>query len=196
MWNHIVGGEVLIGGDWTRHDYREQRTAIAKLDESGHVLWRHTLGEAPPHDVAIDARGDIVIVGDVSNDDTAGGFATKLAADGAHLWTEHLGLRMMAWGVAVDARGDLVVTGATAGEVDVCGRDRPGPEQITFLAKLAPDGRFVWARHVELGAWGGGEDVATHPAGGIVVAGFGTTGPVRVMDTLPERYLFVTRLRP
>nr|CAI43926.1 hypothetical protein [Sorangium cellulosum] len=196
VWNHIAEGYVLLGDELSRHDYRERRTSVAKLDASGHVLWSHVLGEDSPRDVAIGARGDVVIVGDAGDDETAAGFATKLAADGGHLWTKGLGLRMWPRGVAVDARGDLVISGITSGEVDVCGRDRTGPEQITWLAKLDPNGRFVWARRVELGAWGGGEGVAIHPAGGVVVAGFGATGPLRVMETLPEQYLFLTRVRP
>jgi DNA-binding beta-propeller fold protein YncE len=197
-WNHIHSSyDVLRGQKRDGLDEPERLPSIAKLDEVGNVNWSRALGKGVSRGVAIDTRGEIMIVGDAGRGQPPAGFASKIAADGRALWTKDLGPRMSPYGIAADANGNMVVTGISMDGLDVCGRHRPGPKQTAFLAKLDPAGSLMWARQIELGSWGGGEDVAVNPAGAIVVSGFGSPAPLIIMgDTPYDPHMFVTRIGP
>jgi hypothetical protein len=194
--NHLIGLHDLVNQRRDGIVEHEHLPWMAKLDESGNVNWIRSLGKGVSRGVAVDMHGDIMSIGAASHGEPPFGFAEKIAADGRTLWTRNLGPRMSPYGVAVDANDNMIVTGVSVDGVDVCEHHRPGPKHTAFLAKLDPAGSLVWGRPIELGVWGGGEDVAVHPSGAIVTAGFGATGPSKLVGPPSALHMFLTRIGP
>lgn len=158
-----LGNETLTGGG----------CFIAKFNSSGETIWARGVapvnGSASCREVAVDASGDVFIVGGFSgsldvgggplvakgNDD---GFIVKLAPDGSHLWSKRMGdaAAAVVLSAAIDASENLLVTGyfqsSLGGVMSMGGND-------IFVAKLnGSNGGVVWVR-------GFGSPVATNEQG-------------------------------
>jgi hypothetical protein len=162
---------------------------VAKLDTNGGYVWDATYGDAATQratDVAIDAQGHVIIVGEmagaVSFDGgtttltSAGGidvFVVELDGAGAHVWSAVYGGAGTdrATGVAVDGN-ELVVTGSFATSIDFGGGalTSAGGDDI-FIARLDDSGGELWSR----GFGGSGTDVGNgvgiDGAGNAVITG-------------------------
>ena len=100
------------------------------VNDGCNAIWTKTFGDASDqdiYDVAVDAQGNIVVVGQfVGSVDFGGGvlttptsnadiFVAKYDAQGTHLWSKRFGANGTdgARSVAVDASGSIIVTGMT-----------------------------------------------------------------------------------
>ncbi len=130
--------------------------------------------------VAVDAAGNVIVVGHFRGSADFGGGPLKVAGtvdvvvakydkSGAHQWSKRFGGSDddQASDVAVDATGNVYVTGSFSGSIELGGetyQDRWGG----FLLALDKSGNYVWSRHI---AGGKGESVALSPDGDVVVGG-------------------------
>ena len=148
---------------------------IAKLNGDGTHLWSKRFG-GPQDDygyaVATDPAGDLLFTGTVNGPVDFGGaplatgsFVTKLARDGAHLWSKRFGgAPDIAYSVATSPRGDVVLGGEMTGSVDFGGGPlTPTGKNDIFLASLAAEGTQQWAKHF-------GGDLRFDDNGGVRVA--------------------------
>jgi hypothetical protein len=197
---------------------------VVKLDPSGTQIWsRYIVGNDHdnPTDVALDASGDVYVVGWTMSDDfpLSGGlgqtltgdrdaFVMKLdSGDGSILLSTLLGgdSTEEAHAIAIDASGNLWVAGATRSTdfpttVDAW-QDAPndplGTYSDAFLTRLTPDADAVLYSTYFGGSQGDAiRDLALDSAGNTVFVG--TTGSddfplVAPVDTVPND-LFVAKL--
>lgn len=101
---------------------------IAKFSSAGSHLWSRRIGGTSldyPSDVAIDAAGNIIVIGNFSGTVDFGGgnlvsagssdiFLAKYYTGGAHQWSQRFGStgNDAGAGVAIDAGGDVYMTGS------------------------------------------------------------------------------------
>lgn len=136
---------------------------VLKLDAAGNHVWSKSFAytEAPSgaasSGLAVDASGDVLVVGDFSGTVDFGGgplmttmlpssgktdiFVVKLAPNGNHVWSGDYGNGDYAHAaaVAVDGSGNAIVTGYFQGSIDFGGGPltSAGGKDL-FVAKLAP----------------------------------------------------------
>lgn len=167
--------------------------------------------------IALDASGDIVVVGRSSSDKwlreavtqgfdiTANGhtdtFVAKISANGQQLlWGTLLGGDSFdsARGVTVDADGEILVVGDTTSEGWISSGldDTLGGERDGFAAKVSGDGQqLLWARYLGGSGREWAYDVAVDDAGNATVVG--ATGSTNWLGSLDgERDAYVLRLDP
>jgi hypothetical protein len=174
---------------------------VVKYDNSGTALWVTTAGGADidfASDLAIDAAGNVTIVGQFRSSEMSFGstshtlvgaidlFVAKLdGADGSFLWSQRYGSNDFqeqhyesANAVAVDVEGNAYVSGCFRYTLAVPGLETLqgcGQYNTSFLLKLDPDGNGVWSRrtdctrHFILGA-AEGQRIAVGPAGDLYLA--------------------------
>jgi Beta-propeller repeat len=166
-----------------------------------HTPWAQDVGgpgaTVEGYAVAVDASGNVVVAGTfegtvdfgsgpVASNDVLGAFVEKLDNDGTPLWSETFvssgsdggnGLGVVANGVAVDTAGDVFVVGDFVGSVDFGG----GPlvsagARDVFVAKLDPDGHYLWSERFGDAQDQTGLAIAIEPTGDLVATGgyFGT----------------------
>lgn len=124
---------------------------VAKLAGNGDEVWSKSFGAAGAHGVAVDAAGNIAVVGTLTGDadfgtgmlSTAGGkdvFVAKLDPLGGPGWAKRFGDAADQSGasLALDPAGNVVIAGKLAGSADFGGGAlvSAGDYDI-FLAKLA-----------------------------------------------------------
>jgi cysteine-rich repeat protein len=175
----VGGGRVVVAGRLVRAGGDRDFAVVALDATTGTEQWRVVIdgtatGEADLDDglgVAVDAAGDVLAVGRLSNADTDDdAVAVKLAgADGAELWRTVLdGSNSnddVYQAVALDAAGDLLVAGTI--------RNR-GTRADFLVGKLAnATGAEVWRRELDGPEHGAdtGAAVAVGPTGDLVAAG-------------------------
>ena len=163
---------------------------VAKLDAGGHHLWSARFGDADEQyaeHVAIDASGDIAVIGSFcGNVDFGGGplactggghdvFVAVFDGSGHHLWSKSFGSPGTiedGWGIAFDASGNVLVTGGAEGAIDFGGGAAPPEgEQSIFVAKLDPLGGFLWSKRVGDPLEQIGFAVTTDAAGDVLLTG-------------------------
>jgi hypothetical protein len=158
---------------------------VAKLDPSGKQLWRRRFGDADEQastGVAVDARGNIVVVGTFGGEVDFGGgtlrsdglrdaFVAELDSAGRHLWSRRFGGSGWdaAFSVAVDRAGNVLATGNFERTVSFGGpplSSSPGGTSM-FVIKLDPRGKHIWSKHFvprggTMTCWRVVADVANH----------------------------------
>lgn len=179
---------------------------LASYAPTGDLRWAKTFGDAADQvarDVAVDADGHVVVVGDFAGTidfgagaiTSAGGldaFVAVFDASGSVLWARRYGdaADQSARAVAIDSAGSILVTGDFEGAIDFGGGKLTSAGKTdAFLARLDANGHYVQAA-----AWGdkdsqSGRDLAVdsgdHPV--LVVDAQGTvdfgTGPLAPVDT-------------
>ena len=153
---------------------------VRKLSAQGAVVWTHQFGTGAADrasGVAIDANGDVLVVGTTSGAldgqaqvGASDAFLRRLDAGGDVLWTRQFGSAGAdeAWGVAIDAAGHAVVAGTTSGSL-ADGANFGGAD--AFVRAFDATGLTVWTRQFgspqDDYAWG----VAADASGGVLVAG-------------------------
>ncbi len=150
---------------------------VVRFDAAGGYLWSERfggLGEDAVRDVAVDAAGSVLAVGETETIWEERGFVAKRDSFGLPLWTVGFAGsgESTATSVAVTADGAAIVGGEYEWTVDLGGvlLTSMGQED-GFVVRYAADGTVDWARAVG----GLGEDsvagVATGLDGSIVVVG-------------------------
>ncbi len=137
---------------------------LAKYSPDGQLLWGKSFGTTNINgigDVAVDAAGNIAIVGGASGTVDFGGgprsggrfggsaFVASFTPDGAHRWSFELGDAGPTTGLsaAFDGAGNLVAGGFFTGLVDFdpgAGSTVLGGGLNGYVAKYASDGALVW----------------------------------------------------
>ena len=150
---------------------------IARFDAAGGYLWSEAvggLGEDSVRDVAVDAFGSVIAVGETESIWQERGFVAKRDSLGTPLWTVGFAGtgESAAETVAVTPDGAAIVGGEFGRSVDLGGVQLvAGGEEDGFVARYAADGSLDWARNIG----GLGEDsvagVAVGTDGAIAVVG-------------------------
>ena len=140
----------------------------AKYDINGVLLWGKRFGISGPgenaaNDVAIDANGDIVMIGTMAGSVDFGGgiiysflnssdvFLVKLDPAGGHVWSRTFGGLDVQQGrhVVIDGQGHLKVCGHFSRSIDLGGGALTAiSSQEMFLADFDPQGNHAWSRSV------------------------------------------------
>lgn len=162
---------------------------LASYDAGGALLWAKRFGDVGAQsgsDVAVDAQGNVIVVGDVAGSIDFGGGAlasagaadvvvAKLDANGALIWAKIFGDAAAQNGrsVGVDAMGNVHVTGSFAGKIDFGGGalTSAGATDV-FLAKLeSATGDLLWGKRFGDAAAQVGKELAVDGLGNVVVTG-------------------------
>jgi hypothetical protein len=205
----IIGGsfsdEIDLGGFHVKSKGRTD-ALLVKLKPSGDVEWIKSFGgrydDTILH-VAADANGNIYIQGHFRDVADFGGAPLKAAGgsdndivlakydtNGDHVWSQRYGnaFNDVAGGLAVDRAGNITMVGSFDRSISFgAGDDHTSlGESDAYIARLATDGKLVWARTFgaerEDVAWG----VVADEAGNTVTTGwfqgavdFGKGGAIR-----------------
>jgi hypothetical protein len=159
-----LGGCVDILGDYRTETACSCESPDCEPSQCQQSLrWLRTYGDAGEQyigGVAVDASDNAYLVGTVLGSIDLGGgplasagdgdaFLAKLDSRGNHLFSLRFGNTGIdhATAVAVDPSGDVLVVGFFSGTVDFSGLALTSAGGLDmFVAKLAPDGQFLWAR--------------------------------------------------
>lgn len=137
-----LDGELNHGGD---------DAFLTKFDADGNRIWTRLWGSSAQDratGVAIDKRGDIVVVGftagTLDGNTSAGGtdfFATKFSPDGRARWTRQYGtaLNDNIRAIQIDAANAIYLAGHVSGQIEAKGSD-------LLLAKLDTNGALIWQK--------------------------------------------------
>ena len=137
---------------------------VVKYDANGTELWARTSqsGLAISNDVAVDANGDVVMIGNTMSPTLVVGsytflsqsynfFVTKYTASGSLLWAFSGGGSNQDFGnsVSIDPSGDIYICGGSSSSVCTIGTytfSTLGDLDL-YLAKYNSQGVFQWARN-------------------------------------------------
>jgi gliding motility-associated-like protein len=178
-----------------------QSAFISKLDANGNFLWAGKIDNAAVYSVATDASGNVYATGSfeaVADFDPGPGvfnltensytgidggnrdiFVLKLDGNGNFVWAKQMGGSLSDEGVAItpDPAGNVVLTGFFQGTADF--DPGSGTNILTssggrdiFVAKLAGNGNFVWAKSMGGTSEDYGRCVSTDPAGNVYLSGY------------------------
>ncbi|MBI4703747.1 MAG: hypothetical protein HY744_21770 [Deltaproteobacteria bacterium] len=152
-------GAADFGGGW-RTSAGGNDAFVVKLTADGDHVWSQRFGDAADQigcGVAVDAPGNVYLVGDFQGTIDLGGgpltsagdadvFVAKLNPGGEHLWSMRAGgpAAQHAARVAVGADGSAVVTGCFGGRLEVAGHKIESAGDVDgFLLRLGPDGSLL-----------------------------------------------------
>lgn len=137
---------------------------VAKLSPSGVPLWAVKAGGNKydiSRGIAVDQAGNAYITGTFagsgsfgshkvsSNSDDHDLFVAKLSSLGTWQWVQTAGAKPAdeGRGVSLDVAGNIYVTGVISGQVTLGGVTlKPPCAPAMLVAKLAPDGKVLWAK--------------------------------------------------
>lgn len=154
----------------------------------GDLIWAEGYGDAGyqfAKALAIDAQGNVVVVGSFAGSVDFGGgalesagsndvFVAKLGPKGEHLWSKRFGnvSDQVGHGVAVDADGNITITGMFDGSIDFGGETltSTGGKDI-FLARLNREGGHIWSKKFGDGANQIGQAIAVDAQGNVSLCG-------------------------
>lgn len=162
---------------------------VAKLNADGTAAWGRRFGDQANYqqaqDVAVDADGNVIIVGDYQGSVTFGDdtyttlgssdiFIAKLSPEGTPLWSKSFGSanKDLANAVSIGPDNSIVVAGNYTGALDFGAGLLPhGGGSDVFLAKFAADGTPAWSHGFgDDGTRQIGAAVATDSQGNIILA--------------------------
>jgi hypothetical protein len=161
---------------------------VASYDAQGLPLWSKRFGDVAAQTasrVAVDAAGNVAIVGDFAGKTDFGAgaltsagatdvFLVKLSATGALLWAKSFGnaVAQNGFDVAFAPNGDVVITGSFAGAINLGGgaMTSAGATDL-FVGRLDPDGTFLWGKRFGDAAAQAGKGIAVDSQGNVIVVG-------------------------
>jgi len=153
---------------------------VRKYDTSGHELWTRqfgTGGQDEGHAVAVDASGNVYVVGltfgslpDQALSGAVDAFVRKYGTSGNELWTRQFGTAGLtfAFGVGADGSGNVYVGGQTSGELP--GQSSAGGSD-SFVRKYDASGNALWTRQFGTSLDDEVRGVAVDASGNAYVAG-------------------------
>jgi len=166
---------------------------LAKIDDSGNILWVTYLGGSvndEGRDVAVDAAGNAWVTGWTRSPDwVVGGFdvtfdggpydafVAGVGSDGQLLWSSYLGgdNEDVGFSIDVDVAGDLWLTGRTASigwVADGFDTTFGGGQYDAMVAKITTGAALLWSAYLGGNARDGGTAIALDPAGNAWVTGW------------------------
>ncbi|WP_437671835.1 SBBP repeat-containing protein [Sorangium sp. So ce131] len=183
------GGGALAGGGDSGED-----VVIARFDAAGRHLFSRRFGDDDSQSaaaVAVDAAGNAIVTGrfrgalDLGERrggervtlESRGGsdvFLAKLDAEGQLLWAKQLGdaEHQEGTGVAVDREGNILLVGSFVGTIDLVDAQIHGfAKSDMFIAKLTPEGDYVWALTASATNAAEAHGVAVDSIGNVFVTG-------------------------
>lgn len=192
-------GNVLVVGEIHGRPAGGGDAFLRKYDADGTELWTQQFGSGlsdRASGVAVDAAGNVVVVGRAGGDLTGGtpranqggAFVRKYDAHGTELWTRQFGsgdwnnlwgVGDRASGVAVDVVGNVVVVGSTMGSV--AGANLGGAD--AFVRMYDAGGAEGWARQFGTLDHDIATGVAVAASGRVLVVGstfWGGSGQTRI----------------
>jgi hypothetical protein len=142
------------------------------------------LGTIYPHGVAVDAAGNVYVVGEAYNPDAGYRYdvsVLKISPAGTLLYSALFGGTGddAAAAIDVDAAGNAYVTGSTpAPDFPVLGGVQSGlaGDSDAFVLKVSPAGALVYSTYLGGVGFDAGRDIAVELSGGVAVTG-GTQSP-------------------
>ena len=219
LGNACVTGEfrgTATFGDFSITGSEVRDIFVAKLDPDGNWLWVAEAGGAfydVGYGISVDGAGNIYVIGcfegtanfgilsltGIGNQDI---FAAKLDSSGNWLWAVKAGGEVNDVGSAilVDGLGFAYVTGLIEGIANF------GPHELTsgggediFVARLDPEGNWLWAVKAGGTGWDRGIGIAIDGVGNAYVTGdfaeIATFGS-ETLTAIGEQNLFVAKLDP
>jgi len=183
-------GKLAVTGILPMYSAGASDVFVAALAKSGTPKWAKSFGAADYQnatDVAVDAGGNIIVLGDLygsidfglgplvsaGNSDI---FVAKLGPSGDPIWSKRFGSAnaQEARSVAVDDDGNVVVLGWLfgAGSIDFGGGvlTSAGGDDLV-LAKFDPDGKHLWSKRFGDSMSQEGTSVAVDGMGNVIVVG-------------------------
>lgn len=165
-------------------------TFVAGCSPAGVVQWASAI--TSPEDIygtdaTLDGAGNLIITGSLTgtarfgplfvrglNPDAGSVYVAKYNAQGTVQWVRQAGRTAFAGdaagrAVAADAAGNVYVSGNSAGPAQFGALSHPDPQM--FVAKMDPQGNFVWVVGDPVADYADGADLALHPNGSIYVVG-------------------------
>ncbi len=179
-WEYLLAVAETTDGGFVAAGYTTSTGAggmdmyLLRVDAQGNLLWERTFGGAGidvAQGVAVDAQGDLVLVG-YTNSSGAGEndvFIVKTDAEGNELWRQiHGGEESdAAMDVLVDSQGNYLVAGAS-GSFEAENRD-------VYVLKLSAEGNIFWeelyGHHGDFLSYEWGNTIIETRDGGYAVAG-------------------------
>jgi hypothetical protein len=163
---------------------------VAKLDAAGNHVWSKRYGDINSEEskaIATDAQSNVLVAGAfqktvnfgggaiVAEDGGFNAFVAKLTPAGEQVWAKSFGdtaAEQKALGVTADDDGNVYVVGYHKGSIDFGGGAlaAEGTDQNAYVAKLNPQGTFVWAKTFGTDT-ASAVDVGVDTAGNVLVLG-------------------------
>ncbi len=173
-----VAGEFVLTAT-SSADVSKVATASITVVAEPDPLWARQLGTSSwdaINGVAVDGSDHVLIAGWTGgilfgpNQGSGDAFVAKLAPDGSTVWAHQFGTgehdEIMA--VAVDASNHVFIAGYTTGSLFAPHKGYSD----AFVAKLAPDGSFVWGYQHGTSAYDEITAVAVDASNHVLIAGF------------------------
>ena len=177
------GNVLVVGathGDLAGESAGDSDAFVRKYDALGTELWTRQFGSGHgdrASGVAVDAAGNVVVVGSAGGSLTGGApaagdggaFVRTYDALGTELWTRQFGSGHgdRASGVAVDAAGNVVVAGSTMGSL--AGTNLGGAD--AYVRTYDAAGTEGWVRQFGTDANDSASGVAVDPSGRVLIVG-------------------------
>ena len=161
---------------------------LARVDALGLPLWSKSFGDVAAQTasrVAVDAQGNIAVIGNFAGKIDFGGgaltsagatdvFVAKFDTMGALLWAKSFGdvAAQSGLDVAFAPDGDVVFTGSFAGAINLGGGAlaSAGATDL-FVARLDPAGAYLWGQRHGDAAAQAGKGIAVDGQGNVIVIG-------------------------
>ncbi len=162
---------------------------LSKFSPSGEFLWTKTFGALDDdfgRDIAIDSKGNILLLAEIANQvDFGGGALTtngnrdivlaKFDENGEHIWSKSMGNNYddIAIGLTIDPADNLIFTGSYEGTAEFAGKELVSAGRSDILvAKFNANGDPIWSK--SFGAkdedWGNG--ISSDSLGNTYVTGW------------------------
>lgn len=200
------GGEMLVSAG-------DLDAFLARVGADGKVRLARGFGgggEDVANRVALDGKGNAVLVGYLHGSASFGGdvlssaggsdlFVARYAPDGAHLWSKRFGGAAddSASAVAIDPSGAATVFGLSLGAADLGGGVLMGPEPYgLLLARYGADGKHQWSRRFGSSAPARAGNVAVDAGGWTSITGSFNDALSLGGEPLGNGGLYVARYAP
>ena len=165
---------------------------VAKLDNSGTVVWVKKLGSTTKDDtgrgITTLSDGSSIVIGEFQGTANFGGtnlnsegnkdvFITKLDSNGNVVWANQIGGNNedIGWGISSFSDGSSIITGSFKSKVEF---EIGSGDELTavdlkdiFIAKLDSNGNFVWMKKAGGSSNDGGYAVSTLSDGSSIITG-------------------------
>jgi Beta-propeller repeat len=161
---------------------------VAAVDTLGLPLWSKIFGDVAAQTatrVAVDAKGNVAVLGDFAGKIDFGGgaltsagatdvFVAKFDSTGAFLWAKAFGnnLAQNGFDIAFAPNGDVVFTGSFTGTINFGGGalTSAGATDL-FVARLDPAGAYIWGQRFGDAGAQAGKGVTVDSQGNVIVTG-------------------------